>query len=591
MQEETVLVNMLDNGNFASPRAPAGSPLADRIPWWRGTASAQRIKRKGDSYWFKLDDTERYLEQPIPVYAPLMEGVIVRGFARGFWSELHVVDGRGDAATLALPEQFTRGKRAAGAVVDSFEFSLAEFGEALGRPLEPRVTLRLGPLVRGDRPIQDKVYWTGLKVLVPLPLPSEDALRIEIVARLDEIFSRWIERALDREGPRETGFLCVALDVVTGERLYVIPGSWLGFWNYLLMALEVHEDPEWRAAFDAFVRDYFELGLHPETGLPRKWDCVRDEPLDERVVLVVPDLAFLLDLHEHGADTWRDRALAAAVRMGETILARGVMPDGSIAPKYVPADGTPDTNEQPHRRLTLPAQLARLGALTGDGRFTDAARRALAEAEFTHHWGGTWDSIDPDLDDRFGTLGAASVVMHAWHPRDESFGRLAASGWEHFAPIWRDALQYGGSVAADQVRCWDLLTDYARARPEIRADVASLLTLAVRAHLRGEQYDNGAWGDVTHLDFAPLTDTNVGDLSGTPANLLRGIGLLYERELGLPDRILRGLYTAVMRSTVEHYRRDFGYLETQSQRAGTNGPLADHRMAAGLVAMLRNLPR
>jgi hypothetical protein len=589
--EETVYVNMLDNGAFDVPRAPRGSPLAERIPWWRGPATSKALKRKGDQYWLKIDGPELFLEQPIPVYAPLMQDVIVRGYCQGYWSEVSVVDGRGDVATLALPEQFTPGKAKAGATPQEFQFSLAEFGEALGRPLEPRIALRLPPIVQGDRLVADKSYWQGLKVLVPLPLPTEAALRREVVTRLDEIFTTWIERGLDREGPRETGFLCVAFDVVTGERITTISGSWQPFWQYMLLALEVHDDPEWRAAFDAFVRDYLELGLHPETGLPRKWDCVRDEPLDREVSPVVADLEFLLDLHEHGAEAWRQRALDAAVKMGGTILARGVLPDGSIAPRYTPADGTPNTDEPPHRRLTLPAQLARLGALADDARFTDAARRALAEAEFTHHWGGTWDSIDPDLDDRFGFLGAASVVMHTAHPEDPSFGRLAATGWEHFEPIWRDALQYGGSIAADQVRCWELMVEYARVRPEIRGDVALLLKDAVRAHLRGEQLPSGAWGDVTHENFDPKTDLEVGDLPGAPANLLWGLGLLYERELGLPDRIMRGLFTAVLRSTVEHYGRDFGYLSTPTQLAGTNAPGAGHRLAKGLVTMLHNLPR
>jgi hypothetical protein len=588
--EETVLVNLLDNGTFDLPRAPRGSPLAERIPWWHGTASAKAVKRKGDGYFVKIDGPELYLDQTVPVYAPLMDQVVVRGFCKAYWVEVSVIDGRGDVATLGLEGQLTPGKYVSGAEVLEFEFTLAEFAEVLGRPLEPRITLRLGPAVQGDRSLQDKQYFSNVKVLVPLPLPTEDALRREIVSRLDEIFTVWIERGLDREGPRETGFLCAPFDVVTGERITTIPGSWQPFWQYMLLALEVHDDPRWLAALEAFLGDYLELGLHPETGLPRRWDCARDVPLDDQIVPVVADLDFLLDVHEHGAEAWRERALEAAVRMGETILARGVLPDGSIAPKYLPADGTPNNDEPPHRRLTLPAQLARLGALARDARFTDAARRAVAEAEFTHLWSGGWDSIDPDFDDRFGTLGAASVVMHSYHPKDETFGRLAASGWEHFAPIWRDALQYGGSIAADQVRCWELLADYTRTRPEIREDVVLLLRQALSAHLRGEQYDgSGAWGDVTHKNFSSA-DVPVGDFSGTPANLVWGLGLLYDRELGLPDRIMRGLYTAVLRSTVDHYRRDYGYLMTRSQVAGINGPGADHRLLLGLVTMLRNLP-
>ena len=476
-----------------------------------------------------------------------------------------------------------------------FELALTEFAASLGRPLEPRLTLRMGPFVQGEAigPIGDArareaVYWTKLEVLAPFPLPAEDALRRELIERLDEIFGTWFERGLDRDGPRETGFACHGFDPVTGERYTTIPGSWLSLWDLVLDAVAVEPRPEWSAALAAFLGDYVELGIHPETGFPRKWDCLEDRPLDGEIVLVTPDLRFLLDVHERGPVEWRERALTAAVGMGEAVLAHGQLPDGSIAPKYTPATGAPDTSSEPMRWLNLPAQLARLGAATDDERFSAAAHRALAQVEFTHRWEGAWDRIDPDFDDRFGNLGEASVIMHLAHPADETFGRLARSGWEHFGPLWRDALRYGGSVAADQVRCWDLLIDYARARPELRGELAELLEDAVRAHLKGEQFDGGAWGDVTHVEFAPVR-LEVGDATGAAANLLWGLGLAYDRELGLPERIVRGLYTGVLRSTVEHYRRDFGYLETSAQRTGRNAAGTDLRVARGLVAMLQNL--
>ena len=114
-------------------------------------------------------------------------------------------------------------------------------------------------------------------------------------------------------------------------------------------------------------------------------------------------------------------------------------------------------------------------ALADDARFTDAALRALSELEFTHRWGGAPERIDPDFDDLFGTHGAASVVLLGHHPEEAAFGALAETGWEHFAPLWGEAVRFGGSLAADQVRCWALLADYPRLRPEIRSELGALL--------------------------------------------------------------------------------------------------------------------
>jgi hypothetical protein len=301
------------------------------------------------------------------------------------------------------------------------------------------------------------------------------------------------------------------------------------------------------------------------------------------------DLRFLLDLVEHAPEAWRARALDAARRLGETLLAHGVLPDGTLAPRYVPESAAYDLDVPAIRALNLPAQLGRLGALAGDARFTAAARRALAELEYLHRWGGSAERIDPDFDDLFGHHGAASAVLLEYHPGEAALGELVHSGWEHFAPMWRESVRFGGSTAADQVRCWALLADYARLRPEIRPELGPLLGEAARAHLKGQQYDGGAWGDVTHVLHAPRPGLGVGDQPGAPANLLWGLALLHDPELEPAQKSVRALFTAVMRSTFETYGRPYGVLETRTAHAGPDRCGAELRLCKGLVAMLRTL--
>jgi hypothetical protein len=591
--EPTHYVVVLDNGDFDAPPAAEGSPFAGRIPWWSGTVGAEAIKPQGDLRWLKLERTDQWLAQPFPVYAPLQDGVLVRGIVRGHLPKIAIVDARGEAAVLELERQIDPKAFVLEPEPIAFEVRLAEFAEVLGRPLEPRLSLRLGPPERvaypGGHEEADKVYWTALQVLAPMPLPSPEALRAEIVAQLDRIFTTYLERGLDRSGPRATGFVAQSFDVESGAPLEAVPGGWLYLWEYLLFALEVEPDPEWRAGLDAFVRDYLELGFHPGTGLPRKWDCAADRPLDGEVVEVHSDLRFLLDLVEHGPEAWRGPALEAARRMGEALLAQGILPDGTIASRYVPESGQYDLNVPAIRALNLPAQLGRLGALGRDARFTAAARRALSELEFTHRWGGAPERIDPDVDDLFGTYGAASVVLLEHRPDEAFFGALAQTGWEHFAPLWRDALRFGGSVAADQVRCWALLADYARLRPEILPELGPLLGEAARAHLKGEQYDGGAWGDVTHQEHGPRPGLGVGDQPGAPANLLWGLAVLHDPKLEPAEKSVRALFTAVMRSTFDTYGRPYGVLETRAAHAGPDRCGAELRLCKGLVAMLRTL--
>jgi hypothetical protein len=105
-------------------------------------------------------------------------------------------------------------------------------------------------------------------------------------------------------------------------------------------------------------------------------------------------------------------------------------------------------------------------------------------------------------------------------------------GWRHYEPIWVDALTLGGNVAADQVRCWNLLGDVVKLAPGEKDSIARMLHRASRSHFKGEQYDNGAWGDVTVFRFGPRTGLEVGDYPGAPQNLLNGLATIYTDELG-----------------------------------------------------------
>jgi hypothetical protein len=240
------------------------------------------------------------------------------------------------------------------------------------------------------------------------------------------------------------------------------------------------------------------------------------------------------------------------------------------------------------RHLDVPAQLARLGALTGDGRLTAAARGALGQLEFTHFWGGSWDLIDSDFDDNFGLWGERALTMLESHPGDPVFDYLPRTGFEHFEPLWRDALRFGGGIAADQVRCWRIVARYARQRPELAERIRALLAAAVRAHFKSEQYGNGAFGDVSFAEFGPR-DLPVGDLPGVPANLFEGLGFLYGEDCGLPRDALRALYTTVLRSSESAYRREHGWLRTRLELDGRNITGGELRMLAGWIEMLRHL--
>ncbi|MCK6446648.1 MAG: hypothetical protein L6Q99_09675 [Planctomycetes bacterium] len=590
--------NLLDNHSFGEVSDAEGE-LAARIPWWKVVSGEPRIVEwhaDPTHPWGVLETPKgAVVRQPVAAYAAaLRESLLpsalesatfdVKGRLEGP-GVVTLIDGSGGRARVPVRATDT----------GEFEIELAEFEAALGRAAVPRFEIELS---NDDSDVPAR--WSLVLARTPL-IEYAGELRRVLHDELDWIFSLWLERCLDREGPRETSFTCRMLDVVTGATLVTVEavGQPQPLYELMLDAWAVDHDPQWGAALERYVEELLSIGVHPVTGIPRQWDCVRDVPLDRNALEIGKAFHFLIDLAEKGPERFRERALAASKKLGETVLAKGVLPDGSIAPIYVPEDASPRTDAAPLRRLDVAAELARLAKLTGERRFTEAAERALAEFEFTNHWPGTWDRIDPGFDDSFGHYGARAVTMLEAFPDDPVFRRVVASGWQVYGPLWRDAIRFGGSMAADQVRCWDLLERYTRLEPSARDEFRRTLIGAVSAHFKGEQYGNGAWGDVTYFDFDPKVGLSVGDLPGAPANLLWGLGIANRRELALGDPELgsaagiggsiEAMFTAVFLSTREAYKRPFGYLSTQRERSGANPGAGELRVARGLIEMFATL--
>ena len=578
--EPTYRYSAIDNGDFAESNADVVDGTGTRrIPWWRSARGlAARTDRDGRP-WIELAPGER-LEQPMPAYAPLAGTLVVKGTGTP-GLRYAVVGGNGVVASGVMP---------AGA--SSFTLRVDAAKSAAGASVAPTPRFQLELSAPPDAPAS----CSAIESTVELPCPTEGALRAELVRRVDEILTTWIERGTDDVGPRKTAILAKDFDAITGTTLFVM-GSGRGpagagfssFYQAVFDALEVEENPRWRAYFDRYVTDFFECQLHPDTGLPRGWNPTADVPDDDGPVEIALALDFLIDLAERGPAPTRARAKAAALRVGEIVLAKGRMPDGTCAASYVPRDGTPNLNVNPLRRLDVPTRLVRLSKLTGDARFAVAAREALLTLEFTNHWAGTWSDVDPGFDDNFGHYGARAATAARVKPDEMLFLSFATEGWKHYEPIWRDALRFGGNVAADQVRCWKVGVDLAHLDESWRPGMGSVLRLAARSHFKGEQYGNGAWGDVTIFDYRPNDTLQVGDLPGVPSNLLMGLATIYADEIGLRTDEVRAMFTAVLRSSVAEYGRPYGFLMSRGERRGANSAFGSQRVLPALVEMLRAL--
>ncbi|MBK8178080.1 MAG: hypothetical protein IPK67_04130 [Planctomycetes bacterium] len=569
-QEAVLVVDLIDNGSGALLNdAPPGDGRARQVPWWIASGPPRNAPSSAPGLVLAPGQS---LSQPFAAYGPLAREVRVSGRVAGR-GRVRWRDAREDPLELEV-------------VDGAFELTGAQFLERTGREPTPRFLVELS-LPEGST----GATFTDIQARVPLPLPTEEALAEELAGLCDRTFKTWLERGIDREGPRPTAFLIAKFDAQDGSRIAVDPSGIHPLYECLLDALAVREEPLWRAGLEAYLKDFFELAFHPETGMPREWDGVKDEPLDQRPIEIARYLTFLLDLEDHGPELWRERALAQARRVAAQVMARGRLGDGSIAVKYLPVDASPDLRAQPIRRLDVAAQLARLGQRTGDRALVDAANAALAEFTYTLYWGGTWERIDPDFDDSWGTWGGKAVTLLAASPEDPLLSSFVSHGFRHFAPLWRDAARFGGSMAADQTRCWDLALRYAEVEPAVRGELDVLLHEALRAHFKGEQYPGGAWGDVTFAAFSPRATLNVGDFTGTPANLIQGLAMAYRRGSKTRTDETRALFTAVLRASEAAYGRKHGWLSTREPVAGRNLAFGELRAAVGAVEMLECLAR
>ncbi len=560
----------LDNGDFNEAGVTDANGV-QLIPWWKLSLHGQAtLERKGTTTWMRTAPGAS-IEQPIPAYAPLIGSLVLRCRMQpdATWT---LTDGKQSTVETVTAQSSVDDR----VVVKLARASGVGSGNPGSSPL-PRLTLSL----RGA--------WQSIEATVDLPCPSETALRAELITEIDEIFRTWFERGIDDVGPKHSGFLAKYFDAVTGEQLSVARST--GFnpmYQALFDALGAEELPAWRATFERFLTDFFVLQLDPRTGLPCNYDPVTDLPDETTPVEIAQPLSFLIDVAQRGPEKFRARAKDAATKIGNTVLLKGLIPDGTCAASYVPRDGTPNVDVGTLRRLNVPVQLVRLSVLTGDARYAKAAREPLSTLEFTNLWTGTWEQIDPGFDDTFGNFGGSAARVAREAPDEVTYRRFALEGWNHFEPIWRDALRLGGNVAADQVRCWKVGIDIAHFDPDVRARLGPLLRMAARSHFKGEQWGNGSWGDVTVFGFSPML-LQTGDLTGSPQNLLSGLASIYTDDLGLRTDEIRAMYTTVLRSSIAQYKRPYGFLIERSEHKGANPAVGSLRMLTGMVEMLRAL--
>jgi hypothetical protein len=545
---------------------------AGRVPWW--AADEGRMPGPAPAGGVLLEEGQR-IWQPLAMYAPLASELVLTGSFAGE-AVLRVIE---DGAVV-----LERGWSGPLDEERAFRVEGSELERALGRPPMPRLVVELsatGP-----------ARWIEARARVALPAPTSEELHAELLEHLDGIVATWIERAGDRYGRRETAFYARDFDARTGEAMGTPRASMHPvhplFTDVVWPLVEAGEGGVWAERLDRYIEDLLEYGIHPETGLPRYWRPEADRPDDDRPVQVARPLAFLIDVAERGPERWREPAREAALRVGEAVLATGLFPSGAIATTYRPSDGHA-IQDAPHlARLHVPAQLARLAALSGDERYAAAARDALLEVDYAIHWSGNWVAIDPGFDDTFGNHGARAVIMARALPGERAFRAFLLDAVRHYAPIWRDTLRFGGNVAADQVRCWRIYADTAELEPELAPLADRLIEAASRSHFKGGQREGGAWIDVTIVGFDPR-NLPVGDLGGLPQNLLEGLVVAYAAAEGELREDQRARYTAVMRSTVETYGADFGFLGAVDPATGRSPAIGSIRFAIPAAEMVAAL--
>lgn len=570
-QEPVLRLDVLRNGEFLRHPVPLRDAAGvEPLPWWRTPRGAEHAQDSA----LVLRAGER-AEQPLALDPLLAASVRIAGSVRGA-ARLTVIDGQEGEVVVELQGEFA---------IDG-----AELERRLGRKLVPRLVLRLECSAGEAR-------FARLRADADFPCPTAQALAAEVRGELAGIVREWEERALDDAGPRRTRFVSRVFDVETGAPLQTLPACapYIPFWASVDALAADGSDRLAVALSDAWFADFVELGFAPATGLPAMWDPLRDEPLLDRPVEIALPLGRLVDIAKDGAPARRGPALERAVRIAETVLATGLLPDGTIAASYVPRDGRPNLDTALLRRLDVAAQLARLAPLVDAAglsskldsrRLLRAAHEALGALEYLHHWSGSWQAVDPGFDDEYGHYGARAALVARDVPGEALFRRFALEGLERYLEPWHGAAALGGNLAADQVRCWQTASDLVQAEPALAERLRPVLLDAMHAHMQGEQYGNGAWGDVTIYRFDPRTALQVGDLPGTPSNLLQGLATMAAPHLRLPQDEVRARYASVLRSTRAQYRRAHGYLVDRAPRAGANTAAGSLRVMLGLERML-----
>lgn len=611
--EAMLALDLLDNGDFATGVVTLDA--TPRIPWWTpvvfgaGGRDLSRARRgwEGLSGGPQVRDGALVmrpggadlLTQPVAVFAPFASELRITGRVLGE-GVLVVIDGKGHEVAHAVG-------RASAESWQSFVWQPGKESE-----LQPRIVFGVGAGGPGE------VLFDDLVVEVGLPSKTEAQLAAELAVEIPRLLQAWHNGARDTYGPRETTLWVGLVDAETGGLLGT-PAPRVGLHpmhGQLVDAAHLSlGGKELRDLCIASARDFMELCIHPRTALPRRWDPVNDVPADNEPLEVGAYLGYLLDLIERGPAEVQEQAFDVSVAMGRALLNATVLPDGNVAALVRPADGWSSTSTVHLRRLDLPAPFARLAGLLQARRvepelgaaLIQASKDAVLEVEFANYWPGKWDSIDPGFDDSYGHIGARSSTMLAALPSEPMLGRLAFSGYDRFAPLWRDALRFGGNIAADQVRCWRIFAELAELQPDhktkrgtrLQDEVAGLIAMAVRSHLKGEQAAGGHWLDVTIVGFDPATNLPVGDTEGMPQNLLEGLGAVYRKELGLRTDGHRAIFSAVLGSTQKAYAANFGYVGAapgavkSGGRGGGSGKSAvgTLQILGGLLAMAENLAR
>ena len=594
-------LNLLENG--AMEMAPVELGGARRIPWWTPVIFApdSRDLTRAARSWTGLENGPRVeqgavvlepggqdlLVQAVPTFAPSLGELRITGRVRGA-GVLVVLDaaGREYSHDVVGTETWT-------------EFAWNVGGEG---PLTPRLHLGIG--ARGDAAAR----FDDLACWVAVPAPTESQLQAQLGALIPELLWVWHNGTKDTYGPRKSNLWGGSVDAETGGLLGE-PAGKVGLHPMHMALVRATAlglgGPELKALCIDSARDFMELCIHPTTNLPRRWDPLRDVPMDEESIEVSAYLGYLLDLAEFGPEEVRQEAFEKGVAMGMSLLRKAVLPDGNVAALVRPMDGEISTNTVHLRRLDLPSQFVRLAGVLGErGGFDElaealvaAARDAVIEVEFANYWPGQWNRIDPGFDDSYGHIGARSAAMLKVLPDEAMLGRLAFSGLDKFAPLWRLALSHGGNIAADQVRCWEVFGELALLQPQrpmasgksLGEEVSELLSMAVRSHVKGEQATGGHWLDVTVVGFDPATNLPVGDTVGMPQNLIKGLGVVYRQEFGLRTPEHRALFAAVLSSCLESYDAPFGLVGAAPGSAPGGGRGGGARSAVGTLQIMDGL--